>query len=270
MDKCLPLCYTCRIVPVRRERKCVMNKTGWIALALAAPAAALRLWQLGSGFDSAGLPVRGNLPGILLTVLLAGAAAYFIYTARRLPAQRDAVGGLSDRFSFRGGAAVGCAVAGTFLILLGAAAAVLFSTRGLSTLLLAMFAAAAAFCLLYVTSALRRAQEPQGTALLVPVCCLVVYLIFVYRADAVDPVLARVWVELLALSALTLSTLELAAFAFRGGAPRVFVPACALALILSVTAAAECRSLASAALFLGSALLSFTFLQVFEEKQPHN
>ena len=236
-----------------------MKKSNWLILMLFAVAAAgLRVWQGLSGFDEAGLAIRGSLPGILLPAVLALAAAYFILSARSLPA-RGTARGLTETFRFEG-ASSACAVTGAFLILVGAAASVMSGGRSTQTLLLAVFAMAAAVCLLYAAFALYRGNEVQGVALLVPVCCLVVYLVFLYRADASDPVLARIYVEILAAALLTVGSLELAAFAYRAGSPRVYVPVNALAVILAVTAAAERQSLASLLLFTGCALIALGFL----------
>ena len=54
--------------------------------------------------------------------------------------------------------------------------------------------------------------------------------------------------------------LERAAFAYRNGAPRLFVPASAMTVILSLTAAADRQSLVSVALFIGCALVELSFL----------
>ena len=130
--------------------------------------------------------------------------------------------------------------------------------------LLTPLAVAAALCLLYAVFALYRGAAVQGVALLVPVCALAVYLILLYRADAFDPVLARTCVELLAVAALTFSALERAAFAFRNGSPRVFLPACAMSVVLALCAAAEGGGFARLALFLGGALVEAGFLLAAE------
>lgn len=237
-----------------------MKKMDWLMLALfAAAAAGLRAAQMMTGFDAEGLPISGNLPGTLLPFVLLAAAAYFVLTARKLPAQSNVTGALADRFLFQDMTAVTAAVAGSFLLLASAAATVM-GYGSLRHVLLTTFAVAAALSLLYTVFSLYRGNAVQGIVLLVPVFCLVVYLVFLYRADAADPILAGIYVELLAASALTLSSLELAAFAFLGGAPRVFLPAGAMALVLSIAAAAERKSLAVSLLFLGCALLELGFL----------
>ena len=238
-----------------------MKKSNWLVLApAAATAAILRAAQCSTGFDADGLAVRGNVPGILLLALLALAAAYFfIAAARKLPAQREETGELADNFGFQGMPAALCVVAGAFLTVLGAAASVR-SYGSLTTLLLSAFIAASAFCLLYTVFALYRDNDVQDVALLAPVCCLVVFLIFLYRSDASDPVLARIYVELLATALLTYSAVERAAFAFRNGSPRVYLPVSAMAILLSAAAAAELESLAKLLFFAGCALIELGFL----------
>ncbi len=236
-----------------------MKKSNWLMLALfAAASAGLRVWQLQTGFEESGLALRGNLPGLLLPLVLAASVVYFVVAARGLPVRRDAARDFSDCFSADSTAALAGIVAGAFLVCIGAALGALGT--GVLQVLLAVFAAASAFGVLCVVFALRRGGAVPGVALLVPVCALIVYLILLYRADAVDPVLARVYIEILAAAALTLSALERAAFAFRDGAPRICVPAGAVAALLALTAAAERQSLSSVLFFAGCALTEAGFL----------
>lgn len=242
-----------------------MKKSNWLMLVLfAAVAAGLRVWQELTGFDAVGLAIRGNVPGVLLPAALALAAVWFVLSARALPARGANVGDLAKTFRFEDTTSVICAVAGAFLVLAGAAATIARDGSSTQTLLLSVFAMAAAVSVLYAVFALRRGNEVQGVALLVPVCCLVVHLIFLYRADASDPVLARIYVEILAAALLTLGSLELAAFAFHSGAPRSYVPVNALGAILAVAAASERQSLASVLLFTGCALVELGFFAAAE------
>ena len=237
-----------------------MKKTHWLLLALfAVVSAGLRVWQDMTGFEDTGLAVRGNLPGSLLCAVLAIAALCFVLATRGLPAQRDVAGGLADSFRFRDMTAVTCAVTGIFLVFAGAAAAALGYGK-MNNVLLTVFAIGAAASMLYAVFTLYRGGEPQSVAMLVPVCCLAVYLIALYRLDAAQPVLMRTYVELLAVVGLTFSSLERAAFAYRNGAPRLYVPAAAMTVILSLTAAADRQSLVSVALFIGCALVELSFL----------
>lgn len=244
-----------------------MKKMRWVALiAFSAALAALRALQCRTGFDEVGLPtgsslLRAAVPGILLL-----AAAYFILAARFLPAKRGESGGFAETFRFSGNTtAVTCAIAGAFLVMAGAGASVMgYGSLRQGALVLAAVGVAGAICVLGMVFALYRGGEVQGTMQLVPVCSLVVSLIFLYRADASDPVLVKIYVELLALSALTYSALERAAFAFRNGASRLYFPVSALSIVLALAAAAECRSLAAVLLFAGCAFVELGFLAAAE------
>ena len=235
-----------------------MKKSNWLALALfAAASVCLRVWQNLTGFEETGLARRGNLPALLLPLVFALAAAYFAAASRKLPS--GGAPDMADCFRFARMPAALCAVAGAFLVI-GGAAAYVMEERTLTHLLLAGFAIAAAVSVLATAGALRRGSAVPGVVLFVPVCCLVVFLIFLYRADASDPVLARVYVEILATAALTFAALKRAAFAVGDGSPRVWLPACALSAVLSLSAAADGRSLAALLFFAGSALVEFGFL----------
>lgn len=244
-----------------------MKKTSWGALmAFSAASAALRALQCRTGFDGDGLPAGGVLLRAAVPCILLLAAVYFVLAARDLPAKRGACGGFAENFHFSGNTlAAACAITGAFLVIAGAAASA--AGRGSlrqGALLLAVVGVTGAACTLGAVFMLYRDAGVRGTAQLVPVCALVVYLIFLYRADASDPVLAGVYVELLALAALTYSALERAAFAFRNGAPRVWLPVSVLSVVLALTAAAECRSLAAVLLFAGCAFVEFGFLAAAE------
>ena len=276
MDKCRFLCYSHNVsartvysFPRLRKKVRRMKKTSWIALILfSAAAAALRAVQCRTGFDESGLPAGGVPLRAAVPCVLLLAAAYFVLSARGLSANRGACGGLSENFHFSGNtAAAACAITGAFLVMAGAAASA--AGRGSlrqGALVLAVVGAAGAVCVLYAVFALYRDGGARGTAQLVPVCALVVYLIFLYRADASDPVLAGVYVELLALAALTYSALERAAFAFQNGAPRLYLPVGALSVVLALAAAAECRSLAAVLLLAGCAFVELGFLAAAEFK----
>lgn len=245
-----------------------MKKTSWIALmAFSAAAAALRALQCRTGFDEAGLPAGGAALRVAVPCVLLLAAAYFVLASRALPAKRGTCGGLAESFCFSGNTtAAACVIAGAFLVMAGAAASAVGRGSPLRSVL-AVVGAAGAVCTICAVFALYRDGEARGTLLLVPACSLVVYLIFLYRADASDPVLAGVYVELLALAALTYSALERAAFAFRNGAPRLCFSVGALSVVLALAAAAECRSLAAVLLFAGCAFAELGFLAAAGFKQ---
>lgn len=237
-----------------------MKKTDkLVCVVCGAAAALLRAGQMLTGFDETRLPVKGNLCGTALPFVLLAAAVYFVLSAWKLPAKRDESGDLAEQFHFAGNMpATMFAVAGSFLTALGAAAS-LPGGASLGQLLLGLFTIVGALCVLYAVFALYRGTAVEGVALLAPVCCLVAYAIFLYRADASNPVLAQIYVEILAIAALTYSALERAAFAFRNGSPRACLPANAMAAILALAAAAELKSPASAMLFCGWALAELGF-----------
>ena len=68
---------------------------------------------------------------------------------------------------------------------------------------------------------------------------------------------------MLAASALSLSALARAGFAYRDGVPRVYVPASCIAFVLAAATAAEHRSLSSVLFFAGCALVEVGFLAAF-------
>ena len=147
-------------------------------------------------------------------------------------------------------------VLGCFTQMASAAASLVFSQRTAVSLVLAAFLAVGAVCLLAALFALRRESAFPGVILLVPVCALVLALIFFYREHAADPVLRHFYVETLALAALTVLLLEFAAFAFRGGAPRLLIPACGMSVILCAAALAALPALPELLFYAGGLLLA--------------
>jgi threonylcarbamoyladenosine tRNA methylthiotransferase MtaB len=75
-----------------------------------------------------------------------------------------------------------------------------------------------------------------------------------------DPVLARTYIEILAVAVLTLSAAQRASFVFGGSSPRLYVPVSAVAALLAIAAAAEGGSLSRLALFAGCAAVELGFL----------
>lgn len=244
-----------------------MKKINWLALPVCTAAAlVLRVWQVRTGFEETGLPIRGSLPGLLLPLVFLAGALFFAVTAHSLPAKADCAGTIAARFPFRDALPLTAAVAGAFLLLGSAAASLTGHGRDAFTPL-APLAALAALCYLYAVAALRRGKNAQGLALVLPVCALIAALILLYRGDASDPVLAHIYVELLALAALTLCAVLFSAFAYADGAPRFFAPACEAAVLFCVPAALDQflflgkdQGLAGALFFAGGALLALALL----------
>ena len=226
----------------------------WLLLALFSAAAAFaRLRLLAAGFDANGLPVPMNLNTMALPAVLIVAAVIVLVMARRYPAQRELCGGMDLYFAFdRSTLAVMLTVLGCFALI----GSMVFSLRTTVTMALSVFLAVGAACLLYAVAALRRKAEFPGVVLLVPVCAMVLALILFYREHAADPVLRHYYVETLALAALTVLLLEFAAFAFRGGAPRLLMPASSLSVILCAAALAARPALSEILFYAGGACIA--------------
>ena len=227
------------------------DRLATILFLLAAPAA--RFLELKNNYDPAGLPT-GGFP--YLPAVLAAAAVVFLLSARGLPARDAVTADFGGIFRFDGQLTLTAAVLGGFLLLSGGMA-------GLE-LILSVFLACSGAALLYALIAQRRSGAFAPTALLVPVCFLVVQLIVTYRANARDSVLGHFYVELLLLAALCLASLYLAAFAYRCGAPRSFAPAAHLALTLAAACCVDmalARRFAGLAACLGAALLLLAYLE---------
>ena len=231
------------------------DRLATILFLLAAPAA--RFLELKNNYDPAGLPT-GGFP--YLPAVLAAAAVVFLLSARGLPARDAVTADFGGIFRFDGQLTLTAAVLGGFLLL--AAAALRLVSGGMAglELILSVFLACSGAAVLYALIAQRRSGAFAPTALLMPVCFLVVQLIVTYRANARDSVLGHFYVELLLLAALCLASLYLVAC----GAPRSFAPAAHLALTL---AAACCVDMALACRFdglaacLGAALLLLAYLE---------
>ena len=245
-----------------------MKKMTWLMwICFAAAAAGLRAWQTLAGYEESGLARHGFLPGTLLPLVLLAAAVCFVLAARSLPGRRADVLRLATDFRFEGNMpAVLCAVTGSFLVMLGGGLFAVNAAGTTAKLLLGLFAVIAAAGALYVVFALVRGNEAQGVALLAPICALIVFLIYVYRADASNPVLARTYVEILAVAALTFSAAQRAAFVYGDSSPRRYVPVSAMAALLALTAAAEGGGLARCALLAGCAAVELGFLAAAEVK----
>lgn len=230
----------------------------WLLLVLFSAAAALaRLRLLAVGFDADGLPVPMDLNTMVLPAVLVVAAVIAVIMARRYPAQRELCGSMDLYFAFdRSTLAVLLMVLGSFALIGSAVCSLVFSLRTTLTMILSVFLAAGAAYLLYATTALRRKAEFPGVALLVPVCAMVLALILFYREHAADPILRHYYVETLALTALTVLLLEFAAFAFRGGAPRLLMPASTMSVILCAAALAARPTLAEILFYAGGACIA--------------
>lgn len=232
-----------------------MKKLFWpLLIFFSAAAVLLRILEVRTGFDEAGLPV-GSFASYALPLALLAAALIFVLLARSYPAQRDLSGGMGEYFDFSATPCVMLCVLGAFALIAGAVLGVVAPLRTLPVILLSVLQLAAGASVIYTLFVLRRGGAPAGVVLLTPVYALVLQLIFVYRATAVDPVLSHFYVEILALAALTAAFLECSAFVFRNGAPRIFVPLASMAVILCFCTAAGTRELSSLLFYPGFALI---------------
>lgn len=244
------------------------------ALALAGGAAAFvfRLLQVRTGFEAdTGLPIPGNPWGLILIVLLVLVAAALALLAWKLPPEPTApafpqafsttstgtltvlimgvfllgVSGVLDLFS---GLSAGASLpADAYAITADGVSQSGFSAKehlilGLLTLLstVSLFPAAAV-CRRpgsHEPSAAPR-KTVQGNLLLVPVVCLVIRLVLVYRVDSIDPVLSDYYLELLALVFLTLGFYRLSSFAFGAGRTGRFALYAGLAVVLCLAVLAD-------------------------------
>lgn len=221
----------------------ILKRIFWPLLALFSLAAGfLRVLHLRTGFDELGLPVAGNPYAIVLPAVLIAAAIIFVLLARSLPAQRDETREMAHCFCFENTLSVMLAVLGAFGLMGYAVLSVLLS-RSLPMALLGIGYLFSGVAILYTVFQLRRQNDLLGSVLIVPVCTLVLHLIFTYRSCTNNPTLGHTYVEILTVCILMLTLLELSAFAFRNGAPRIFMPLSAFSVVLCACRFTECVTL---------------------------
>ena len=202
---------------------------------------------------------------VFVLILLPAAAVTFALLSLSHQARRSETGAEMHAYFPAGNTlSAGLGICGAFMLAVSAAFSLLGQRTSLADTLLPVFQLASAAAVLYAVFTLFRGRRADGVVLLIPVCYLTLYLIFLYREDASDPVKAHIAVVLLCVAALTAAALEHAAFAFRNGAPRIFLLVGSLAAILSFCAAAELRGLPHLLFFLGFALIELAFLNAAE------
>lgn len=227
----------------------------------------LRLLQNRTGFESyTGLPISGNVPGLLLVVWLIALTVLLVLLTRCLPKECDAGPAFPAAFAASEPKLLVLPVMGILLMAL-AGLADLYESFGLGNLLvqlqsaanpyaeisaaasgfsgklqllLGIFSLASAAALFLSVTACRKANTAYSPSLLlVPPVVLVVRLVLTYRLDSVNPALEAYYVELLALVFLTLGFYRLSSFAFQAGRTnRFFLYSCA-AVILSFASLAD-------------------------------
>ncbi|MEA4941493.1 MAG: hypothetical protein VB094_02985 [Oscillibacter sp.] len=255
------------------------NTTALTALSAAGGAAAflLRLIQERTGFSpDTGLPIPGNLPERLMTVLLIFLGATLFLLVRRLPSRHPDPRPFQDVFSVQ--AAITPMVCGIALLTLSGAAevqSVLFGSLGsvpggmlpsAAVLISGVLTALSALCLLpAVLSACAgrrsRSRPAAPPTLLLPApTALVFRLVLDYRTRSANPALGAYALELLALGFATLAFFYLASFAFGDGSARVFSFLAGGTVVLCAAALADGLDFAQNTMFGGCALFFLGFL----------
>lgn len=265
------------------------------AVAGGAAALVLRLLQNKTGFESStGLPIPGNLPGLALVILLAVLALVLAALSRLLPREHEDGPFFPEDFRTAGAGLVTLLVTGIFLmavaggleIAVGGALlslagqapggpdgpTVLFSTWGpglavspKTRVMMGALALASAVSLLPAAVSCRRRpgvrpRIASPALLLIPPVCMVARLVLAYRVDSVNPALAAYYVEILALTFLTLAFYRLSSFAYHAARTRRFALYAGAAVVLCLTAVADAGGLPAALFYIGAALTLLGFL----------
>ena len=253
----------------------------------------LRLLQNRTGFEpDTGLPISGNIPGLVLVILLAVLAAALCVLVWKLPKETDPGPAFPQDFATTDTRLLTLPVMGVLLMALSGLldlaggfgislggpsledAYVLsaamesyipgpaFSQKALLLMGLLSLVSAAGLFLAVLSCRPREGRAVMSrTPLLIAPAALVVRLVLVYRVDSVNPALEAYYVELLALVFLTLSFYRLSAFAFNAGRTRRFALYTGAAVVLSLAALTDgATGLSSTLLYLGGALTLLGFL----------
>lgn len=263
------------------------------AVAGGAAALVLRLLQNKTGFEAAtGLPIPGSLPGLALVILLVVLALVLAALSRLLPQEREDGPFFPEDFRTAGTGLLTLLVAGIFLmaaagVLEIAAGGLLLSPTGeggpdgptvifsawgpglavtpRARLTMGVLSLVSAASLLPAAVSCRRRPgvRPRTASpilLLVPPVCMVARLVLAYRVDSVNPALAAYYVEILALTFLTLAFYRLASFAYHAARTRRFALYAGAAVVLCLTAVADSDGLPGALFYAGAVLTLLGFL----------
>jgi hypothetical protein len=252
----------------------------------------LRFLQNRTGFEATtGLPIPGNIPGIILVLFLILMAAGLFVLSRKLPAPEAE--DFPTLFTSDNKSALFLPVIGILLIALSGLAD-LYEYLTLNNLLVQLKSAADPYgvvvensvkCFtpasqlilgavsilaagaLFLTIADCRKQDDSkpfnGIYLLFPPVALVVRLVFTYRLESINPSLESYYTELLALMLLTLAFYMLSSFAFNVGNFRRFAFFVGLSLVFVFPSLADGGPhLSSLLLYAGSAATLMGFLML--------
>lgn len=261
-----------------------------LAAALGLAAFALRLLQTITGREAdTGLPIPGSIPGLLLPVLLAVAAAVLFRSARALP-KGPVEQPFSAVFSTKEPLALTLLVLGLFLMAASGLWEILRATvmgdpihyltaeglthisnrgaSGRSALLMGTLSVLAAASVFPAVKAAKQREEAvvptenaQPLTVLAAPVCLLARVILDYRLCSVDPVLSNYYLELLSLALLVLGFYRLSGFTVRSGSPRYLAlyaglsAVVALPLLADGIAPASLLGLGGAAVLIGFALI---------------
>ena len=252
----------------------------------------LRFLQNRTGFEATtGLPVPGNIPGIMLVLFLLLMAAGLFVLSCKLPAPEAE--DFPSLFTSGNKSALFLPVIGILLIALSGLAD-LYEYLTLNNLLVQLKSAAdpygvvvensvkcfspasqlilgavsilAAGALFFTIADCRKQDGSKpfnGVYLLFPPVALVVRLVFTYRLESINPSLEAYYTELLALVFLTLAFYMLSSFAFNAGNFRRFAFFVGLSLAFVFPSLADGGPhLSSLLLYAGSAATLMGFLML--------
>lgn len=253
------------------------------ALAGGIAALVLRLLQNRIGFEVlTGLAIRGAVINRLLPVALLLLAILLFLSARQLQKRQPQI--FPQGFQTENLALLTLAVCGIFLVGISGALefavslgiplpfpeleSMVFVNDRLTLRMSGMLSLLSAVSLFPAAAACRKHEGQgipvvKGALLLVPVVCLVVRLVLVYRIQSINPVLSVYYIELLAMVLITLALYRLSAFAFSQGNPRLFGFYTCVAVVLSIAHIGDGFSIASL-LYLGFSMALFAFLLILQ------
>ena len=264
-----------------------------VMLAGGVVALALRLWQQMSGFEAdTGLAVPGHPAGTALAAVLGVVALALLMLRRKLPGEKDGRA-FEQVFATESAARLTLVVMGVFLMAGAGALQVLFAVMGgglesviqgdgmvavvwmgsvspRELLILGVMAVVSAVSLFPAVAACRHGKlntgSFNGNCLLIPVICMVVRLVMLYRIDSVNPVLQAYYVELLAVVLAAMAFYQLAGFAFGQGAPRWYGLCSGLAVVLCMTTLGDAHDVSGTLFYAGCALSVLGFWLLYGQE----